>query len=59
MRESYNYWLNRTNYFGDGLAVGLVFGLFMGIVFGNMAAASVFCTFLGGAIGAFIRRRKR
>ena len=59
MRESYNYWLNRKNYFGDGLAVGLVFGLFMGIVFGNMAAYSVLFTFLGGAIGSLIRKKKK
>ena len=59
MREGYNYWLNRTNYFGDGLAVGLVSGLFIGMYFGNIAAIAVLFTFLGGAVGAFIRKKKR
>jgi len=59
MRESYNYWLNRTNYFGDGLAAGLVAGLMIGLSFGNIAAYSVLFTFLGGAIGSFIKKKKR
>lgn len=57
MRYQTNYWLNRTNYFGDGLAVGLVFGLFLGISFGNVAAMAVLFTFLGGAIGSFIKKK--
>ncbi|MBU2522917.1 MAG: hypothetical protein KKE23_01350 [Nanoarchaeota archaeon] len=59
MRYSTNYWLNRTNYFGDGLAVGLVAGLIIGLSFGNMAAYSVLFTFLGGAIGSFIKKKRR
>ena len=57
MRQRYNYWLNRTNYFGDGLAFGLIGGLFTGLYFGNMAVYAVVFTFLGGAIGSFIKRK--
>ena len=60
MRESYNYWLNRSNYFGDGLAIGLVFGLFIGMIyFRNIAANAVLFTFLGGAIGSFIKKKRK
>ena len=58
MRESYNYWLNRMNYFGDGLAFGLIFGIIIGLSFGNMAAYVVLFTFFGGAIGSLIKRKK-
>ena len=57
MRESYNYWLNRINYFGDGLAFGLIVGILMGLSFGNMSVYAVVLTFLGGAIGAMIKKK--
>ncbi len=53
-----NYWLNRTNYFGDGLIVGLLSGIVVGIAFESVAVSMMLCTFLGGALGALIKRKK-
>jgi len=57
-RGIYNRWLNRTNYFGDGLGIGLLAGTVVGLMIENLSANMVIFTFLGGAIGALIKRKK-
>ena len=57
-RWKVNYWLNQKNHFGDGLAVGMLSGIAFGLIFGNLASNIVLFTFLGGAVGALIRKKK-
>ena len=54
----YNYWMNRTNYFGDGLVAGFFTGIVVGFLIGNLAAYMMIFTFLGGAIGSLIKRKR-
>lgn len=53
----YGNWLNKTNYFGYGLAIGLLVGIATGLIIGNLAVNMLIFTFLGGAIGALMKKR--